>query len=154
KSSPPGAAEPVILRSERSEPRRMNGPGRRPSRLGATRRAPQGDGDLLTGGQRRRRLHVGDALDHRLLHLLDSADFDRTHALARHAELFRELLERDRLLGEAPRLEDAALAIVQDAESALQRRTAIVHFLVRDEGGLLVIALVNEPILPLAGVDV
>src|ERR1700685_2693737 len=37
---------PVILRRERSDPRRMHGPGRRPSR--AASRPPQGDGTLAT----------------------------------------------------------------------------------------------------------
>jgi hypothetical protein len=37
---------------------------------------------------------------------------DLTQALARHAELVGELIERDRLVGKPPRLEDAALHLM------------------------------------------
>src|ERR1700739_319912 len=46
------------------------------------------------------------ALDRRL-HLLEGADFDLTHALARYAELGCQVLERHRLIRKSPRLEDA-----------------------------------------------
>ena len=49
--------------------------------------------------QRRRSFHRGDAVLHRLLHLLEGTHAYLAHALARDAELVGELLERDRLFG-------------------------------------------------------
>jgi hypothetical protein len=56
-------------------------------------------------------LDRGDAGLHRLLHLLEGAHLDLAHALARDAELARQVLERDRVVGQPARLEDAALAL-------------------------------------------
>src|SRR5258708_6459916 len=50
--------------------------------------------------QRRWSFHHSDAVLHRLLHLLESTHAYLAHALARDAELVRELLERDRFFGE------------------------------------------------------
>ena len=47
-----------------------------------------------------RLLDRGDAGFHRLLHLLEGAHLDLAHALARDAELARQILERDRAVGE------------------------------------------------------
>jgi anti-sigma-K factor RskA len=44
---------------------------------------------------------------HRLLHLLEGAHLDLAHALARDAEFGRQFLERDRIVREPARLEDA-----------------------------------------------
>ena len=70
-----------------------------------------GDG----GSCRRGSFHGGDVALHRLLHLFEGAHFDLTDALARHAELVGELFQRDRLIGEPPRFEDAPFAIVEHA---------------------------------------
>ncbi len=56
---------------------------------------------------------MGDVVLHRLLDLLESAHFDLAHALARHAELVGEFFERDRIVGQPARLENAAFAIVE-----------------------------------------
>src|SRR5262245_47262621 len=63
--------------------------------------------------QRRWSFHHTDALLHRLLHLLEGTHAYLAHALARDAELVRELLERDRFFGEPARLEDAPLPVVE-----------------------------------------
>ena len=54
--------------------------------------------------QGRRAFHRGDAVLHRLLHLLEGAHLDLAHALARDAELLGKVLERDRVLGKPARL--------------------------------------------------
>jgi len=56
-------------------------------------------------------LDCGYAGLHRLLHLLEGAHLDPAHALARDAELARQIFERDRVVGQPARLEDAALAL-------------------------------------------
>ncbi len=48
-----------------------------------------------------------DTILYCLLHLLKGVHLDLTHALARHAELIGELIERDRFVGKPPRLEEA-----------------------------------------------
>src|SRR5260370_11972228 len=63
--------------------------------------------------QRRWSFHHSDAVLHRLLHLLETTHAYLAHALARYAELVRELLERDRFFGEPARLEDAPLSVVE-----------------------------------------
>ena len=67
----------------------------------------------------RRLLPGGDAVLDCLLHLLEGAHLDLPHPLARDAEFLGQLLERDRLLGQPPRLEDAPLALIEDGESAV-----------------------------------
>src|SRR6516162_1967173 len=66
--------------------------------------------------QRRWSFHQGDAVPHRLLHLLEGTHAYLAHALARDAELVGELLERDRFFGEPARLEDAPLPVVEHGE--------------------------------------
>ena len=46
--------------------------------------------------QGRRAFHRGDAVLHRLLHLLEGAHLDLAHALERDAELLGKVRERDR----------------------------------------------------------
>jgi len=70
---------------------------------------------------RRRVLHRGDAVFDRALHLLEGAHLDLAHAFARDAELVGQFLERDRVLGEAPRLEDAPFAVVEHGERFAKR---------------------------------
>ena len=78
------------------------------------------------GGQRRLhrllrdRFNLGHASLHRRLHFLKRAHFDLPDALARDAELFRQLLQRHWIFGETTRLEDAALALIEHAEGLLQ----------------------------------
>src|SRR5215467_14146485 len=87
--------------------------------------------------QRRWSFHQGDAVLHRLLHLLEGTHAYLAHALARHAELGRQILERDRVVGKPPRLEDAPLAIVEHRKRFAERLPAVVRFLVLDEPRLL-----------------
>src|SRR5262245_58573208 len=63
-------------------------------------------------GLQRPGLLLGDRALDRGLHLLEGADLDLADALARDAELGCEILERHRLVGEPPCLEDAAFARV------------------------------------------
>src|SRR5664280_2654052 len=58
-----------------------------------------------------RLLQSSDTILHRLLHLLEGAHLDLTHALARDAEFGCQILERDRIVRQAARLEDAPLAL-------------------------------------------
>ena len=78
-------------------------------------------------GQRRLRLlHGGDLGLHRLLHLLEGAHLDLADALARHAELGGEVLQRHRVVGEPAGLEDATLARIEHAHRAVQRVAAVI----------------------------
>src|SRR5262252_8823154 len=113
-----------------------------------------GEGWKLMRRQRRRTLHYSAAVLHRLLHLLEGAHLDLAHALARHAELGRQILERDRVVGKPARLEDAPLAFVEHRERFTERLPAVVRFLVLDEPRLLIGDLVDEPVLPFAGIAV
>src|ERR1700724_3700286 len=89
-----------------------------------------------------------DTILYCLLHLLKGVHLDLAHALARHAKFVGELIERDRLVGKAPPLEDAALALVQHLERLAQGLAAIVGFLVLGELRLLACALIYQPVLP------
>src|SRR5262249_55633327 len=91
---------------------------------------------------------------HRPLHLLEGAHLDLAHALARDAELHRQILERDRIVGELARLEDAPLALREHSERFVERFLAVLQLLVLGQPGFLVGFLVDEPILPFAGVAV
>src|SRR6185369_849341 len=99
---------------------------------------------------RGRLLHGGDAALDRLLHLLERANFDLTHALARDAELGGQLLERDWIVGQAARLEDAPLALVEHVERGDQRLVAVVALLALGEDALLARRIVDQPVHPLA----
>src|SRR5215510_8245017 len=104
--------------------------------------------------QRRWSFHQGDAVLHRLLHLLEGTHSYLAHALARDAELVGKLLERDRLFGEPARLEDAPLSVVERRECLTERLPAVVRFLALRHPRLLVGDVVDEPVLPLAGMFV
>ena len=73
--------------------------------------------------QRRRGadLVLAGRLLHGRLDLLEGAHLDLADALAADAELRGEVLQRRRLLGQAPRLEDALLAVVRGRPCALAR---------------------------------
>src|ERR1700720_2939828 len=75
---------------------------------------------------------------HSPLRLLEGAHLDLTHALARDAELHRQILERHRIIGELARLEDAPLALAEHGERLAKRLLAILRFLVFDEPRLLI----------------
>src|SRR5674476_805131 len=77
-----------------------------------------------------RLLQSSDTILHRLLHLLEGAHLDLAHALARDAEFGCQILERDRIVRETARLEDAPLALVEHVERADQRLVAVIAFLV------------------------
>src|SRR5215468_1903165 len=113
-----------------------------------------GEGSKLMRWQRRWSFHHSDAVLHRLLHLLEGTHAYLVHALARYAELVRELIERDRLFGESARLEDAPLPVVERGDRQGEGLTAAVELLACGECRLLVGTLVNQPVLPLAGITV
>src|SRR5712671_3329572 len=101
--------------------------------------------------QRRRSFHHSDAVLHRLLHLLEGTRAYLAHALARDAKLVGELLERDRFVGEPARLEDAPLPVVEHGERRGEGLAAAA-LLACGECRLLVGMLVDQPVLPLAGI--
>src|SRR5262249_925507 len=104
--------------------------------------------------QRRWNFHQGDAVLHRLLHLLEGTPAYLAHALGRDAELVGELLERDRFFGEPARLEDAPLPVVEHGERRGEGLAAAAELLACGECRLLVEMLVDQPVLPLAGIAV
>jgi len=72
--------------------------------------------------------------------------------LARDAEFASELIERDRLLGDPARLEDAAFAAVENREGIAQRSTAVVETLALNRYPLAAPRIVGQPVLPFAGI--
>jgi hypothetical protein len=94
----------------------------------------------------------GDRVSHRPLHLLEGAHLDLAHALARDAELRRQVLKRDRIIRQAARLEDAPLPVVEHAEGFAQGLAAVVRFLALGEPRLLVGDFVDQPVLPFPGI--
>src|SRR3569833_3377994 len=85
-----------------------------------------------------------------LLRLLERTHLDLAHTLARYAELGGEILERDRIVGEAARLEDAPLAFIQHVQRADERVVTVVALLAIGEDALLRRRVVDQPVLPLA----
>src|SRR5258708_18264030 len=65
-----------------------------------------------------------DTALHGLLQLLEGVHLDLAHALARNAELVRQLVERDRLVPQSARLEYATLSLVQYCQRVAQRLVA------------------------------
>src|SRR5262249_46359512 len=116
--------------------------------------SPTGEGWKLMRRQRRRTLHYSAAVLHRLLHLLEGAHLDLAHAFARHTELGRQILGGVGVLGRPPRLEVAPLALVEDRERFPGRLPGVVRFLALAEPRLLIGDLVDEPVLPFAGIAV
>jgi hypothetical protein len=70
-------------------------------------------------------------------HFLEGKHLDLPHALARDAEFIGEHSKRDRGFGEAPRLEDTALAIVEARQGLGQRLAPIFQLFVLDQDALL-----------------
>src|SRR3569833_1331212 len=85
-----------------------------------------------------------------LLRLLERTHLDLAHTLARYAELGGEILERDRIVGEAARLEDAPLAFIQHVQRADERVVTVVALLAVGEDALLRRRVVDQPVLPLS----
>src|SRR3977135_1144926 len=112
------------------------------------------EGWKLMRRHRRRSFHHGDAVLHRVLHLLEGTLAYLAHALARDAELVGKLLEGDRFFGEPARLEDAPLPVVEHGERRGERLAAVLELLARGECHFLVGLLVDQPILPFAGITV
>src|SRR5262245_65742704 len=83
--------------------------------------------------QRRWSFHHSDAVLHRLLHLLEGTHAYLVHALARDAELVRELLKRDRFFGEPVRREDARLPVVERGDRRGKGLAAAVELSPGDE---------------------
>src|SRR5260221_2773072 len=63
---------------------------------------------------------------HSLLQLLEGAHLDLADALARNAELVRQLLKRHRLVRQSARLQNATFALVQYGQRVAQRLAAVV----------------------------
>src|SRR4029453_4681853 len=97
-----------------------------------------GEGWKLVRRQRRRSFHHGDAVLHRLLHLLEGTHAYLAHALARDAALSRQIPGGQRGAGDPPRLEDAPPSIVEHRQRFPQRLSAIAGFLTLDEPRLLI----------------
>src|SRR5262249_59602379 len=83
------------------------------------------------------------------LYLVEGAHLDLAHALARDPELGGQVLERDRIIRQPPRLEDAALALIEHRERLAERLAAVVAFLARRPPVLLVGGPLHPPNLPL-----
>src|SRR6478752_8015863 len=98
--------------------------------------------------------HRGHAALHRFLHLFERAHFDLSYALARDTELSRKLLERDRIVGQTSRFEDAPLALVENVQSGDQRLVPIVALFALGKNAFLAWCVIDEPILPLAALAI
>src|SRR5476651_2253441 len=101
-----------------------------------------------------RLLQSSDTILHRLLHLLEGAHLDLAHALARDAEFGCQILERDRIVRQAARLEDALLAFVEHVERGDQRLVAVIAFLAVGQQALLAWRVVDQPVHPFAGLAI
>lgn len=83
--------------------------------------------------------------------LFEGSDLDLANALAADVEFRRKVFERHRLFGQAARLEDAAFTIVQHFHRAGQKATAIFQLVLLDEHFFLGVMVIDQPVLPLAG---
>jgi hypothetical protein len=90
----------------------------------------------------------------RYLHFLEGEHLDLAHPLARDAEFVREHSKRDRVFGQAPRFEDPALANVKSRQGLDQRLAPIFQLFVLDPDALLARRVIDQPILPFAGIAV
>src|SRR5215813_14155221 len=104
--------------------------------------------------EKRWSFHHSDSVLHRLLHFLEGTHAYLAHALARDAELVGELLERDLFFGEPARLEDPPLSVVEHGERRGEGLAAAAELLACGECRLLVGMLVDQPVLPFAGIAV
>src|SRR3954454_2411214 len=95
-------------------------------------------------------LDLGQVLLDRFLDLLEGPHLDLTDAFPGHAELSGELFERDRIVRQAARFEDAALARVEHGERRAPGGPTGLALLPLDEHLLLALAGVAQPVLPFA----
>src|SRR4051812_47320845 len=86
----------------------------------------------------------------RLLQFFEGTHLDLAHALARDAVLLRQVFKRRRVLLQTPLGQDVALAIVQMRHRLFEQIAPQPKLLALAERGLLALALIDEPILPLA----
>src|SRR2546430_792379 len=77
--------------------------------------------------KRERRLPVCDRDLRSPLHFLKGAHLDLPHALARDAELGRQILEREWVLREPARLEDAPLSLGEHRERLAKRLPTVLR---------------------------
>ena len=99
-------------------------------------------------------LYGGNSMLDRLSHLFEDKHLDLPHALARDADFIREHSKRDRVFGQAPRFEDPALANVKSRQGLDQRLAPIFQLFVLDQDALLARRVIDQPILPFAGIAV
>src|SRR6266850_3542176 len=95
-----------------------------------------------------RRRHLDGEIIGRLSHLLERARFDLPDAFTRHVELRGELFERQWLVGQMSRLEDATFAIGQYLDGGDQCVTPVVPLVLFDDDGFWRGRLINEMVLP------
>src|SRR6266536_6597858 len=96
---------------------------------------------------------TGSGLPHRIRVTPPAAPLD-FHGRDAVLQFPGEFVERDRVLGEPARFEDAPLAIVEHGDRRGERDAAVNELLARDERRLLVGTLVDQPVLPLAEIAV
>jgi hypothetical protein len=85
-----------------------------------------------------------------LLKLFEGARLDLAYTLPSHAELGGEIFERHGIVGEATRLDNAALTRIEYTERADQRVVADREFLRLGKRVFRIVLVVDRPILPLA----
>src|SRR6516164_2521123 len=91
----------------------------------------------------------GGSLD-RLLQLFKRAHFDLANPLPRDAVLLRQILEGGRILPQTSLGQNVAFTIIQVGHRLFKQIAAYPELLPFPEPGFLALALVNQPILPLA----
>ena len=101
-----------------------------------------------------RPLHGGNSMLDRLSHFLKGKYLDLPHPLARDADFISEHSKRDRVFGQAPSFEDPALASVESRQGLDQRLAPIFQLFVLDQDALLARRVIDQPILPFAGIAV
>src|SRR6185312_1952189 len=96
----------------------------------------------------------GDRALHGGLHLSKGAAPDLPHPLPRYSEFAGEILQGHRIVRQPPRLEDATLARIEHPDGAVQRLAAMIELLVLGHDDFLVGRIVDQPVLPFAGLTV
>ena len=99
-------------------------------------------------------LYGGNSMLDCLSHLFEDKHLDLPHPLARDAEFVGEHSKRDWVFGQAPRFEDPALANVEFRQGLDQRLAPIFQLFVLDQDALLAPRVINQSILPFAGIAV
>lgn len=99
-------------------------------------------------------LYGGNSMLDCLSHLFEDKHLDLPHPLARDAEFVGEHSKRDWVFGQAPRFEDPALANVEFRQGLDQRLAPIFQLFVLDQDALLARRVIDQPILPFAGIAV